>query len=452
MSSNRKAYGIDPRAAKAAKLFHFCARSSDHDITLSYPAAMRAKGYSDPESKDRTLLMQVRRIAEKLSPPSSSGPPVAAAAAATALLALAAPPTNAKKHPLATISPNIPLAAVGGNGDGDSLASVKFPSPMRKTRKTAHMAQIERQNDRKMRSVSDQAHGRATALVAAERKKGEDDETRLTTNMVIAQVEGEFKERGFTVRLTKPTVNRHVAAGRIGDPPPPRGYEGTIPSHVFELLVLAVESFAQINQVNCVVIERNNLIRAVNDCCGVSSTGSVELKKSIFLRVMKSTNVSLCATVAPAIEERRIRWTTFDNLQKWFVGWRKFLLTYGFATVGPDGDQLLFEPDQLRRILNVDESEISLDGSSSMAGGKPAVIFYDPHLPMVSRSAAKSSLSCTGIFGSSAAGECIPPHWQLPTAATSADREKVRLDFFQHFRKTSGRFGWPEKKEFPATI
>ena len=71
---------------------------------------------------------------------------------------------------------------------------------------------------------------------------------------------------------------------------------------------------------------------------------------------------------------------------------------------------------------------------------------------MASRSAAKSLLSCTGIFESSAAGECIPPHWQLPTAATSADREKVRLDFFWHFRKTPGRFGWLEKREFPATI
>ena len=184
---------------------------------------------------------------------------------------------------------------------------------------------------------------------------------------------------------------------------------------------------------HCVVLERNNFIRAVNDCCGVSSAGSEELKKSLFLRAMRSTNVSLSATVVPAIEERRIRWTTFGNLQKWFVGWRKFLLKYEFTTVGPDGDELLFELDQLRRILNVDEIEISLDGSSSRVGGRPAVTFYDPHLPMASRSAAKSSLSCTSIFGSSAARECIPPHWQLPTAATLADREKVQLDFFWHF-------------------
>ncbi len=126
MSSNQKEYdGVNLRAMKAATLFHFCARSSNPDIKLSYPAAMRAKGYSDLGSQDLMLLMQVRPIAEKLSPPSSSGPPVAMATAATALLSLAAP-LNARKHPLATISPNIPLAAIRGYGDGDSLAGVKF--------------------------------------------------------------------------------------------------------------------------------------------------------------------------------------------------------------------------------------------------------------------------------------------------------------------------------------
>ena len=80
--------------AKAAKLlYHFlCAHNSDPNTKLSYPVAVRVKGYSNQESKDWTsLLMKVGRIAEKLSPPSSLGPPVAAAAAATALLSLAPP-------------------------------------------------------------------------------------------------------------------------------------------------------------------------------------------------------------------------------------------------------------------------------------------------------------------------------------------------------------------------
>jgi hypothetical protein len=66
--------------------------------------------------------------------------------------------------------------------------------------------------------------------------------------MVIAQVEGEFKVRGFEVHLTKVTINCHVAGGMIGMKPPPRGIVGSMAAHTFNLLVLAVKSFMQINQ------------------------------------------------------------------------------------------------------------------------------------------------------------------------------------------------------------
>ncbi len=37
----------------------------------------------------------------------------------------------------------------------------------------------------------------------------------------------------------------------------------------------------------------------------------------------------------------------------------------------------------LRRIGNVDETELSLDGSETQAGGRPAMSYRDPHLPMI---------------------------------------------------------------------
>ncbi len=82
--------------------------------------------------------------------------------------------------------------------------------------------------------------------------------------------------------------------------------------------------------------------------------------------------------------------------------------------------------------MNVDETEISLDTSNTRAGGRPAVSFHDPHLPATSRSTAKLSLACTGIFGSSTAGECVPLHFQLPTSATAEKREKIRFEFLTH--------------------
>jgi hypothetical protein len=101
--------------------------------------------------------------------------------------------------------------------------------------------------------------------------------------------------------------------------------------------------------------------------------------------------------------------------------------------------------------MNIDETELALNGDTH-AGGRPAVAFYDPHLPIASRSVAKSSLACTGIFGSNAAGECVPPHFQLPTSATAEEREKVRYEFLIHILDTRGIFGCEEERSWPCTI
>ena len=149
---------------------------------------------------------------------------------------------------------------------------------------------------------------------------------------------------------------------------------------------------------------------------------------------MRSTNVSLNADVSPPVEERRLRWTTWPNLNKWFENFKAFLVEFDFAGVGDDGE-LTFTEDQLRRIKNIDETELALSGDMHVSG-RPAVSFYHPHLPIASRSVAKSSLACTGIFGSNAAGECVPPHFQLPTSATAEEREKVCYEFLTHILDT----------------
>ncbi len=212
---------------------------------------------------------------------------------ATALLSLL-PPPNATRVTLALITLIAPLATVGND---DLLAGVLIPSPLRKIGKTSHQKQLQNQNDKKKQSIHNQVHAHATTLVVVEREK-EEKENRHTTNMVIAQVEGEFKARGFEVHLTKATINRHVANGMIGTKPPPRGIVGSMPVHAFDLLVLAVESFIQINQVNCIVLEWQGIICAINKCCGIVVVADGGLKLSLFLRVMRATNVSLNVTIA----------------------------------------------------------------------------------------------------------------------------------------------------------
>ncbi len=108
MLSKRKEYHVDCRAAKAAKFFLMCESHFNPDMRINIPAAMMAKGYSDKESENRTLQMQVCwevEIIRGLDPPR---PPEAVAAAVAALLTLLAPP-NATRVTLAIITPNASL-------------------------------------------------------------------------------------------------------------------------------------------------------------------------------------------------------------------------------------------------------------------------------------------------------------------------------------------------------
>jgi hypothetical protein len=83
-------------------------------------------------------------------------------------------------------------------------------------------------------------------------------------------------------------------------------------------------------------------------------------KDDAFERVMQATNVKLSVTVSPPVEERQLRWTTYSNLQMWFVKFWAFLLEKEYPREGEGEDELVFDGEQLRRIININELEISL--------------------------------------------------------------------------------------------
>ena len=59
----------------------------------------------------------------------------------------------------------------------------------------------------------------------------------------------------------------------------------------------------------------------------------------------------------------------------------KFGPEYGFVTLTSD-KKVHFSHEQRRRLAYIDETEVSLDGSTLLAGGRPSVHFYDPNLPL----------------------------------------------------------------------
>ena len=57
------------------------------------------------------------------------------------------------------------------------------------------------------------------------------------------------------------------------------------------------------------------------------------------------------------------------------------MVDLGFATIAVDYQGKIDIPyNKLSRILNLDESCLSLNGNE-IRGGRPSVVFYDPNLP-----------------------------------------------------------------------
>ena len=96
---------------------------------------------------------------------STSDAPAPAAAAASALLTLSTT-ANVGRPALQTITTVPAAVSVVGGIDASIL-----PSPERKVGKMSHQDQIGKQNKRKHKAVHNQAHARATTLVAKEKMK-----------------------------------------------------------------------------------------------------------------------------------------------------------------------------------------------------------------------------------------------------------------------------------------
>ena len=127
-------------------------------------------------------------------------------------------------------------------------------------------------------------------------------------------------------------------------------------------------------------------------------------------RVQRDTACNLNKRKSHNAEDRRIRWTNHRNISMWFDNWEDDLIWLGFA-FEDDGGNMTIPDEQLRNIINFDETCLSVDGSQRRRGGWPEIVLHDPRFPMTGKSTNKDSLTATLICGSNAAGEALVPHF-----------------------------------------
>ena len=72
-------------------------------------------------------------------------------------------------------------------------------------------------------------------------------------------------------------------------------------------------------------------------------------------------------------DERRVKWTTFQNLDLWFDSWEKVLDKLRFFEVDAAIGKKLIPKRKLQDIINFGETCLSLDGSAITRGECPEV-------------------------------------------------------------------------------
>ena len=174
-------------------------------------------------------------------------------------------------------------------------------------------------------------------------------------------------------------------------------------------------------------------------------------------RKLKSCTADLFAIDRVNVQElRRLQWTLHSNLAVWFDTWKQTLIHLEFARETLPGDkcegELFFFEGQLRRIVNLEETDGSMDNTNGLRGGRKPMTFYAHDISGGGNMANKTSYSSTIICGSNVAGEALPPHFQLKTLATSDEREKINIEFIGLCKDVRGQFGFPGIRRFPCSF
>jgi predicted transglutaminase-like cysteine proteinase len=321
----------------------------------------------------------------------------------------------------------------------------------KKTRRSSKEVQRDDAAECKKRKKESAGMKLATQRIQENKILSPSNPKKKTQQAIVDEVNQLY---GSNVNLK--TVNRMVNKGLVGVSPLKRGPVGSFPPHVWKALKEAFVTFCKLEQaqglkqstINDYSLKVNTLL----DHGGLTKSGNWVVQK-----LRKETADEFSIGKKNVLEHRRQQWTTYSNLSLWFDQWEITLIELGFgrkkeAADGKDIDgSVFFFKGQRRRILNIDETDGSLDNTNGVRGGRPPIVFHSPSLSGGSTAASKSSYSPTIICGANAAGEALPPHFQIKSMAKEANQQ-LALDFFKHSKSVYGQFGMSERRRLDCTF
>jgi hypothetical protein len=295
------------------------------------------------------------------------------------------------------------LPLTGEDDDPTASMTAMHPKPKRKQiRPTASAIQQRRVNNLAAKRHKSDAHKAAMRLFKVEKQKPDGMSIRLVYDAITAK---------YGTCPSIATISRYAKQGLINASPMKMGPIGHILALAYKFLCQAYKSLVPINQMNACAGD-NSRAKMIPMFTKTFNIGTVTVT-GLLNQVVRNTATDINAKKMNCAEDRRIRWTAYQNLDLWFDSWETFIVKYGFATINEDGS--LHFPEKMKaRILNMDETCLLLNGSNGNQGGRPTVMYYNVRFPQLGKATSKSTLMTTMISGSLAAGKSIPPPLPIP--------------------------------------
>ena len=107
-----------------------------------------------------------------------------------------------------------------------------------------------------------------------------------------------------------------------------------------------------------------------------------------------------------------------------------------------------FIPDDCKeRMVNFDETDHPLSNEDDK-GGPRAQTYTNPHLPRPGGSSTRGNRHTTGVYGTSALGETLPPLYIFDSGAQKNDGLRINEKNVLGLPKVRGRFGCPNVEEY----
>ena len=291
----------------------------------------------------------------------------------------------------------------------------------------------------------------ATRLIQQSRNLPDSHPAKKSNAAIVRDV-----NRQYNSNINVKTAGRYVRMGIIGQSPMKKGPVGPFPNPIMKALKGSFVTYLKLEQANS---KKQSSIKQLSKLVNatVNKADFEKTRDDLTRKLQRETADQFGVGKANVMEQRRVLWTTSYNLNVWFSTWKDTLVSLGFAREKEPGEtgvvgELVFFAGQKRRIINFDETDGSIDDTTGQRGGRPSMTFYAPDIGGGATAVNKSGYSSTIICGSNAAGEPIPPHFQLKTMAQTQEKQRMSVDWFSATKNVIAQFGHSSRRELLCTF